>query len=190
MSNVRLKIYTILFNHEKKSIRIDYLLSDDRIFNDFNNDEIRFIHKVVFEVLRHKSKIDYYISQYYDGNFKKLLIKYKIILRIGVYQLFFMNSVPKYAAVNTTVDLCKIIDQSKVNLVNAIMRKLSNNIPKKNIISDISIKYSHPKWLIDKWLKNWSKDEVIKLLKWNNSEPEIWFRINTSHTHEFLFTIC
>ena len=95
MSNVRLKIYTILFNHEKKSIRIDYLLSDDRIFNDFNNDEIRFIHKVVFEVLRHKSKIDYYISQYYDGNFKKLLIKYKIILRIGVYQLFFMNSVPK-----------------------------------------------------------------------------------------------
>ena len=102
-----------------------------------------------------------------------------------------MNSIPNYAAVNSTVDLCKIIDKSKVNLVNAMMRKLSNNIPKKNMISDISIKYSHPKWLIDKWLKNWSKDEVVKLLKWNNSEPEIWFRINILKTsikeiHKFL----
>ena len=59
------------------------------------------------------------------------------------------------------------------------------------MISDISIKYTHPKWFIDKWLKNWSKDEVVKLLKWNNSEPEIWFRINILKTsikeiHKFL----
>ena len=127
MIKTRFQIFKILFDHEIKLIRIDYLLSDNNLFHDYNNDEIRFIHKITFGVLRHKSKIDYYISKYYKGNFKKLLIKHKIILRIGVYQLFYMDSTPDYAAVNTTVDLCKKIDKNKANLVNAIMRKISQN---------------------------------------------------------------
>ena len=126
MIKTRFQIFKILFDHEIKSIRIDYLLSDNHIFDTFNNNEIRFIHKIIFGILRDKNKIDYSISKYYDGNFKKLLIKYKIILRIGAYQLFFMDSIPDYAAVNTTVDLCKKIDKNKINLVNALMRKLSN----------------------------------------------------------------
>ena len=104
MIRTRSQIFKILFDHEIKSIRIDHLLSNDNLFHDFNNNEIRFIHKVVFGILRHKSKIDYYISKYYQGNFKKLLIKYKVILRIGVYQLIYMDSVPDYASVNTTVE--------------------------------------------------------------------------------------
>ena len=127
MIKTRIQIFKILFDNEIKSMRIDNLLSIENIFNNFNNDEIRFIHKIIFGIIRHKSKIDYYISKYYDGNFKKLLIKHKIIIRIGVYQLFFMDSIPDYAAVNTTVDLCKKIDKSKVNLINALMRKLSGN---------------------------------------------------------------
>ena len=191
MIRTRSQIFKILFDHEIKSIRIDHLLSSDSLFNDFNNDEIRFIHKVVFGVLRHKSKIDYYISRYYQGNFKKLLIKYKVILRVGVYQLFYMDSIPNYAAVNTTVDLCKKIDKNKTNLVNAIMRKISQNIDKKNILSDLHIEYSHPKWLIDKWAKQWSNNKLIEFLKWNNKEPKIWFRINVLKTsinqiHNFL----
>ena len=91
MIKTRIKIFKILFDNEIKSIRIDYLLSDKSLFDGFNDDEIRFIHKIVFGILRHKTKIDYHISKYYKGNFKKLLIKYKIILRIGTYQLFFMT---------------------------------------------------------------------------------------------------
>jgi len=187
----RIQIFKILFDNEIKSMRIDNLLSIENIFNNFNNDEIRFIHKIIFGIIRHKSKIDYYISKYYDGNFKKLLIKHKIILRIGVYQLFFMDSIPDYAAVNTTVDLCKKIDKSKVNLINALMRKLSGNNKNLDSLPDISIEYSHPEWLINKWLKRWSYDKVIRLLKWNNTEPKIWFRINLLATsikkiHNFL----
>ena len=191
MIKTRFQIFKILFDHEIKLIRIDYLLSDNNLFHDYNNDEIRFIHKITFGVLRHKSKIDYYISKYYKGNFKKLLIKHKIILRIGVYQLFYMDSTPNYAAVNTTVDLCKKIDKNKVNLVNAIMRKISQNSDKKDVFSVLSIEYCHPKWLIDKWSKQWSDKKLIEFLKWNNKEPQIWFRINTLKTskneiHNFL----
>ena len=174
MIKARSKIFTILFRHEKQSIRIDYLLSNDKIFIGFSNDEIRFIHKVIFGILRHKRKLDYYISKYYDGNSKKLIIKHKIILRIGLYQLLFMNSVPDYAAVNTTVELCKKHIVFGHNLVNALMRKFSNKIKRDEILKDISIEYSHPKWLIDKWLEKWPNYKVIELLKWNNSEPKIF----------------
>ena len=191
MIKTRSKIFTILFRHEKQSIRIDYLLSNDKIFIGFSNDEIRFIHKVIFGILRHKRKLDYYISKYYDGNSKKLIIKHKIILRIGLYQLLFMNSVPDYAAVNTTVELCKKHIIFGHNLVNALMRKFSNKIKRDEILKDISIEYSHPKWLIDKWLEKWPNYKVIELLKWNNSEPKIWFRVNILKTsiqkvHKFL----
>lgn len=166
-------------DNEINSIRIDYLLSSDLLSKNFSDSDIRFIHKVIYGIIRNKSKLDYYSSKFYDGKFKKLLTKYKIILRIGVYQLFNMNSVPNYAAVNTTVDLCKKIDFSKHKLINAIMRKLSDNINIKNEeIKDLSIKFSHPKWLLNKWEKEWDNNTVLKLISNNNLEPRIAFRIN------------
>jgi 16S rRNA (cytosine967-C5)-methyltransferase len=181
--SVRHQIFKILFENEFNSVRIDYLLSQDALGENFSDSEIRFIHKVTYGIIRNKSKLDYYISKFYDGKFKKLLNKYKVILRIGVYQLFYMDSVPEYAAVNTTVDLCKRVDSSKSKLINAIMRKLSiNNDIKNKDIKDIDIKYSHPKWLIDKWKKIFSDEQILKILKQNNQEPKIWFRVNTLKT--------
>ncbi len=179
--NIRKNIFKILFDNEKKSIRVDYLLSSNSINSNFSDDEIRFMHNIVFGVIRHKTKLDYFISKFYNGKYKKLLIKYKTILRIGVYQLFYVNSVPSYAAVNSTVDLCKSIDKKKCNLINAIMRKLSDNIDiKDEDINDLSIKYSQPNWMIDRWAINRSDKELLNLLKHNNTEPKIWFRINAN----------
>ncbi len=178
--NIRKNIFKILFDNERKSVRIDHIFSSNYINDNFSDDEIRFIQNVVYGVLRHKTKLDYFIAKFYVGKYKKLLIKYKMILRIGVFQLFYVNSVPSYAAVNSTVDLCKSIDKSKCNLINAIMRKLSDNINiKDEDIDDLSIMYSQPNWMIDRWSKYLNKDELINLLKYNNSEPKIWFRINT-----------
>ena len=182
-TSVRYQIFKILFENEINSVRIDYLLSPDALGDNFSDSEIRFIHKITYGIIRNKSKLDYYISKFYDGKFKKLLNKYKIILRIGVYQLFYMDSVPEYAAVNTTVDLCKRVDTSKSKLINAIMRKLSiNNVIKNKDIKDMAIKYSHPKWMLDKWKKIFSDDQILKILKQNNQEPKIWFRVNTLKT--------
>tara|TARA_B100000945_G_scaffold134400_1_gene107300 strand:- start:552 stop:1871 length:1320 start_codon:yes stop_codon:yes gene_type:complete len=176
---VRHQIFKILIDNEINSIRIDYLLSSDFLVKNFSDSDIRFIHKVVYGIIRNKTKLDYYSSKFYDGKFKKLLVKYKIILRIGIYQLFYMDSVPDYAAVDTTVDLCKKVDPSKRNLVNAIMRKISENINIKNKdIQDLSIKFSHPKWLLRKWQGRWSNSKILELLNNNNQEPKIWFRFN------------
>ena len=183
MNDSKLKVlhqtFKILVDNEIKSIRIDYLLSSDLLSKNFSNSDIRFIYKLTYGVIRNKSKLDYYISKFYDGKFKKLLTKYKIILRMGLYQLFYMESVPSYAAVDTIVNLCKRVDPSKYQLVNAIMRKLSDNVSIKNEeIQDLAIQFSHPQWLLNKWQKQWDNDTILKLLIHNNEEPKIWFRIN------------
>ena len=173
------QIFKILIDNEINSIRIDYLLSSDLLSKYFSSSDIRFIYKGTYGVIRNKSKLDYYTSKFYDGKFKKLLTKYKIILRIGIYQLFYMDSVPTYAAVDTTVELCKKVAPLKHKLVNAIMRKLSNNISIKNEdIKDLSVKFSHPQWLINRWKKQWDDETVLKLVEHNNKDPKIWFRIN------------
>ena len=180
---LRLIIFNILSKHELRNKRIDYLLSDQSFFLDLNNDEIRFIHNIIYGIIRNKSKLDFFVSQFYDGNYKKLLIKYKIILRIGLYQFLYVDSIPNYASVNSTVNLVKAIDKSKTNLINAIMRKFSlNNSFFNKPINDISIKYSHPKWLLNKWTSSWNNNEIIDILKWNLLKPKIWFRVNSNKT--------
>jgi len=178
---LRLIIFNILSKHELRNIRIDYLLSDQSFFLDLNNNEIRFIHNIIYGIIRNKSKLDFFISNFYDGNYKKLLIKYKIILRIGLYQILYVDSIPNYASVNSTVNLVKSIDKSKTNLINAIMRKFTlNNTFLNKPVSDISIEYSHPKWLLDKWAQTSSHSEIIDILKWNLLKPKVWFRVNSN----------
>ena len=120
-TNKLLLVYQILKDNELKSIRLDYLLLNRLINNDFSNSDLRFIHKLVYGVTRNKRILDFHIGKIYDGKYKKLLTKYKILLRIGLYQIHYMNSVPDYASVSTVVELTKIIDKNKVGLVNAIL---------------------------------------------------------------------
>ena len=132
-----------------------------------------------------KRTLDFHIEKTYDGKYKKLLTKFKILLRIGLYQTHYMNSVPDYASVNTVVELAKIIDKNKVGLVNAILRNLSklDLIDNKNI-DKLSIKFNHPDWMIDKWSKVHEKETLLSILEANNKEPIIWFRINSLKTNQ------
>ena len=184
-TNKLLLVYQILKDNELKSIRLDYLLSDRLINNDFSNSDLRFIHKLVYGVTRNKRTLDFHIEKTYDGKYKKLLTKFKILLRIGLYQIHYMNSVPDYASVNTVVELAKIIDKNKVGLVNAILRNLSklDLIDNKNI-DKLSIKFNHPDWMIDKWSKVHEKETLLSILEANNREPIIWFRINSLKTNQ------
>ena len=184
-SDKLLLVYQILKDNELKSIRLDYLLSDRLINNDFSNSDLRFIHKLVYGITRNKRTLDFHIEKTYDGKYKKLLTKFKILLRIGLYQIHYMNSVPDYASVNTVVELAKIIDKNKVGLVNAILRNLSklDLIDNKNI-DKLSIKYNHPDWMIDKWSKVHENQTLLSILEANNREPIIWFRINSLKTNQ------
>ena len=123
--NTRIIAYDILYSffRTQKSLK--------NIFNKKINDSIcnqrdlKFITELVYGSVRYFHKSEYLIKKYCK---KYPDIKSLTILSLSLYQLFKMNSVPNYAAVDTTVELCKKIDFSKVKLINALMRKLSDNM--------------------------------------------------------------
>ena len=150
---------------------------------NFMDQEKRFITEIVQGSVRMAGRIDWELSQVFNGKMSDLKLHYLILLRIGVYQIRYMDSVPDYAAVTTTVQLAKGIHENLGGLTNALLRSLLKRdmpeLPDEHSSIDYTSQYySHPEWMIDKWITEGSFDDAIALANWNNKAPQIWFRVN------------
>ena len=148
-----------------------------------SNQERRFITMLVQGTVRLSGRLDWELRQVFVGELENLKENLRILLRLGAYQLFYMNNVPDYAAVSTTVQLAKRIHNNLGGLTNALLRKLikleERDEPNKHTPISILANYlSHPEWLISKWIKDHSYEHAKGLAEWNNETPSLWFRIN------------
>ena len=151
--------------------------------NTINDQDRRFITILVQGTVRLSGRLDWELQQIFLGDFEDLKDSLRILLRLGTYQILYMDSVPDYAAVTTTVQLAKKIHTNLGGLTNALLRTLikseERNIPDKNApINTLAQYLSHPKWLINKWIKDKNYEEAKQLAEWNNNNPQLWFRIN------------
>ncbi len=120
-----------------------------------------------------KIKLDYIISCYSKVPLKKIRPVIKNILRLSLYQLTQMDSVPESAAVNEAVKLTKKKGFVQLSgFVNAVLRSFLNkpellHWPDENdVLKYISVMYSMPEYLVGKWLVRFGKDETIRICKW------------------------
>jgi len=150
------------------------------LHNKLNNSEIsilnrKFITNLTYGVIRHYNLLNNMISE--NLNFKSnISVDTLSILLLGSYQIHFMNSVPSYAAISTSVDLAKKYTHKHDKFVNAILRKIS----KKNIIDDDK-KYiinSFPKWLKEVYVEDFGKKKAYEIIKYQMNKPTHWIRIN------------
>lgn len=107
------------------------------------------------------------------------------ILRLGAYQLLFLDKVPVSAAVNESVKLAKEKEQRSSGFVNAVLRNIDrerNKIPypepEEHPIEFISVRYSHPAWLVKRWIERYGIDKTIELCRLNNEAPPFAIRAN------------
>ncbi len=178
-----------------KDVETGKAKSDTIINGYFNQSSLErldkaFAMEMVYGTLRERAKIDHIIQQFYNHDYQKMDVDIRNILRIGVYQLFYLTKVPKWAAVNESVELAKKLkNQFLGNLVNGVLRNISNNIETINFkvkggtfADQIALQYSHPKWLLERWLTRFSLQEAQDLMTANNTPPTISFRINPLKT--------
>lgn len=144
-----------------------------------------FVTAVFYGVLERKMTLDYLIRYYSSVEFDKISVAVVQILRMGFYQLLYMDSVPESAAVNESVALMDYagIPQAK-GFVNAILRNFIRDgkaIDYKNLTDEakLSIEYSCPKWLIKKWNGELGAEKTLSLLKASFGRPPIYARVNT-----------
>ena len=170
-------------------ININGAYSNHSINKHLKNKNIEnenFIREIVYGVIENKMYIDYIISQASSIKLKKIHPTILEILRMGVYQIVFMDKIPNRAAVNEAVNLSKKHGHKGISgFVNGVLRNISKNkeklmmVDNKNEVDFLSIKYSHPKWMIEIWLKNYGFEFTEKLCKENNSKAKLNIRVNT-----------
>ncbi|HJP86329.1 MAG TPA: 16S rRNA (cytosine(967)-C(5))-methyltransferase RsmB [Gemmatimonadaceae bacterium] len=143
----------------------------------------RWTRELVYGMLRHRAAIDAILSERVRGGLVRLDPDVIDLLRLGVYQLLFMGSVPAYAAIAQTVELAKRrhgLGASK--LVNAVLRRTDRE--RENLfaaqptdaVDALALKYSHPRWLIARWIERFGEQDTERLLTLNNAEAPIVIR--------------
>lgn len=148
-----------------------------------------FITRIVYGVLQNQIYIDYYIKKYAKNS--RIKPQILVILRMGVYQILFMDKVPDSASVDESVKLVKKLKMSQLSgFVNGVLRSISrekDNLPQISASTKaeyLSVKYSHPLWLVEKILSEYSKEDTLEILNANNEKAPIVCRINTIKTDE------
>lgn len=142
--------------------------------------------RMFYGVLQNLSLCDYYIGFYTKG---KLEPKVRDILRLGVYQLLFMDRVPVSAAVNQSVLLCKKAGYDRASgLVNAVLRRISRErdglpeISGKGTAGYLSVLYSHPQWLVEELISLRGYEGAEAVLRADNEPVPVFVQTNTLKT--------
>lgn len=148
-----------------------------------------FVTELVYGTLRWRGYLDYALSKFSSKPINKVDPEILNILRMGAYQLLFLRT-PSSAAVDESVKLSKNFNSGKASgFVNAVLRALDREkekieLPsrKEDELNYFSIKYSHPKWLVNLFVKIFGPQEAEKLLEANNHQAPLTLRVNTLKT--------
>ena len=174
-------LYKIDKEEAYSNIVLDELLNKNR--NVLSNKDINFISELVYGVTTWKLTLDTIIQKYSKIKIKKISPWVINILRMGAYQIVFLDKVPKSAAVNESVNLCKKYGGKSVGFVNAILRKVEKSdylelFEIKNDIEKISKTTSMPEWIVRELNKEFDPEKVNEICENSNLKPKITIRIN------------
>ena len=144
--------------------------------------------RIVYGVVQNRMLLDYYLSAYCTQKIDRLQPPLLDILRIGVYQILFLDKVPDHAAVDECVRMTKETKRAAASgLVNAVLRKVSQNkdnlppLPKGDV-QRMSLQYSHPMWLVERLLSILGQEQTEEFLRLNNEASPIVIQCNPLKT--------
>jgi 16S rRNA (cytosine967-C5)-methyltransferase len=174
----------VLLQHADGSDFIENLLAQALARTRLSPVDRRLCQELAYGVVRWQAPLDWLIDRKTSGRPQKRALQ--ILLRLGLYQLFWLDRVPDHAAVNETVLLAKQLGHGpQAGFVNAVLRGSLREQPQIRAElealkeSNPALGWSHPAWLVERWQARWGKDATSRLLAWNNSPPATFARVNT-----------
>lgn len=143
--------------------------------------------ELFYGVLRHRAALDWRLAACSQRHLARLAQPTLTLLRVGAYQLLFLSRVPASAAVNETVALTKrLCAPDDVGFVNAVLRALDRRRHELIVpdlldrpLDHLTAEYSHPVWLVRRWLKRFGVQRTLHLCRANNAIPPMTLRANT-----------
>jgi 16S rRNA (cytosine967-C5)-methyltransferase len=185
----------VLNRIERTDAYLDKLLDSELRSGELPDVDKGLLTELVHGVLRWQNKLDWVLNGFSHGNFAKSEINVKNVLRVGLYQILYLDRIPHAAAVNEAVEFIKRIRGDKpAGLVNAVLRNIIRNIegirypdPAQDQVQYLSVMFSHPHWMVKRWVGRFGPEETQKLLIANNDRPCLTLRINKLKTEPATF---
>lgn len=139
--------------------------------------------ELVYGAVRWQATLDWLIARKTTGRTQKAMLQN--LLRLGLYQIFWLDRIPNHAAVNETVEQAKQGGFGpQAGFVNAVLRGYLREFDQtKALLAELKtaqahLGYSHPEWLVNRWQKRWGAEKTAQLMDWNNTPPKTYARIN------------
>ena len=178
---------------------VPFDLTLERSLTGLEEPDRRLAHELAAGALRQRAPLDAAIAPHVSAGIDSVRPDLLDILRLGAYQLLFLERVPSHAAVSTSVDLARRVAGARVGaFVNAVLRRVaerreeggerreepardagSSLLPPPSSLlplpsaADLAASYSHPEWLVARWVARFGLDEAERLLAWNNTRPRL-----------------
>jgi 16S rRNA (cytosine967-C5)-methyltransferase len=189
---VRGSAVKILNRIDRTDAYLDKMLDIELKGNELESNDKALLYEIVHGVIRNLGRIDWVLIGFYKGQFSKCIPNVKNAMRVALYQILFLDKVPHYAAVNEAVEFVKKIQGDRsANLTNGVLRNIIRNkdgirYPNKSedIQAYLSAYYSHPSWLVKRWLSRYGSEFTEELLKANNEKPKLTLRVNNIVTNK------
>jgi 16S rRNA (cytosine967-C5)-methyltransferase len=178
----------ILNRVERTDAYLEKLLDNEMRNSELIGADKALLYEIVHGVVRWMGRLDWVLNGFYKGQFSKAIPNLKNGLRVALYQILFLDRVPDHAAVNEAVEFVKRLQgQKPADLTNAILRNITRNKngirypdPNEDLPGYLSAYYSHPSWMVKRYLARFGREETEKLLLANNEKPFLTLKINTT----------
>ncbi|MCW8805876.1 MAG: 16S rRNA (cytosine(967)-C(5))-methyltransferase RsmB [Ignavibacteriaceae bacterium] len=189
-SGVRGLAIKILNRIDRTDAYLERMLDNEMKGTELSGPDKALLYEIVHGVVRWQGRLDWILNGFYKGTFSKAIPNLKNALRVALYQVLFLDRVPDYAAVNEVVEFVKKLQgQKPADLVNAVLRNIIRNknsirYPDRDedTVGYLAAYYSHPSWMVKRYLARFGKEETEKLLVVNNEKPYLTLRINALKT--------
>lgn len=152
-------------------------------------DNPAFVRELVYGVLENKIYLDYVLTQLIPKGLKGVKKPIKVLLRMGLYQIMYMDSVPEYAAVNETVKLARKVAPGRDGFLNGVLRGYGKkkdmiSLPDKenDLIDYLSTIYSFDRSIVELWLSQYDREMTERILSNSNMRPALSIRVNKVKT--------
>lgn len=162
---------------------LDFELSRQRL----SGPDRGLVQELVYGITRARAALDWLIDRKTEGRQQRPDLRN--LLRLGLYQLFWLDRIPDHAAVHETVELAREFGYgSQAGFINAMLRgygrekEATQKLLAELKLTDPAIGWSQPAWLVEKWLQRFGPEDTQKLLAWNNAAPATFARLNTTRT--------
>ncbi|WP_019639073.1 16S rRNA (cytosine(967)-C(5))-methyltransferase RsmB [Paenibacillus fonticola] len=142
--------------------------------------------ELVYGTISRKNTIDYYLDQFVAKGVAKLQPWVRNLLRLGFYQIYYLDRIPPHAAVNEAVNIAKRRGHQGISgMVNGVLRNVLRRKEQLQLpadlppVSRISLEQSHPEWLVSRWIEQYGVETAEAICRANNESPPVSVRVNS-----------